>query len=245
MSNFRRIDSVEEKNNIIAYLNNKTYPADLTREQKKTFRKKANDFYIINGLLCHKNGNGTYKRAVFPFENDLIEMILAEEHLPVHLGINKLVNIVYQKYYGIPTSIITSYVNNCETCARFNSLTIIEDIIVNEITCKFDRLMMDCVDLRRYAVYNDGYSWVLNVMDTYTKYMWSFKMLNKSALQVKECLEHIYMNFGVPNSIQADNGKEFRNRLLTEFHRDLRIKWYMGGQDTQDPKVKLSEPIRP
>jgi transposase InsO family protein len=89
--------------------------------------------------------------------------------------------------------------------------------------------MMDCVNLRLYASYNDGYSMVLNIMDTYTKYMWSFKMLNKSALQVKECLEHIYMNFGVPNSIQADNGKEFRNRLLTEFHRDLRIRVTHGS----------------
>jgi hypothetical protein len=88
--------------------------------------------------------------------------------------------------------------------------------------------MMDCVDLRRYAGFNDGYGWLLNVMDTYTKYLWSFKMTNKSALQVKECLKFIYMNFGVPNSIQADNGKEFRNRLLVDYHRDLNVSVVHG-----------------
>jgi transposase InsO family protein len=31
------------------------------------------------------------------------------------------------------------------------------------------------------------------------------------------------MNFGVPNFVQADNGKEFRNRLLVDYHRDLPV----------------------
>jgi hypothetical protein len=53
-------------------------------------------------------------------------------------------------------------------------------------------------------------------------------MTDKSALSVKECLEFIYMNFGVPVSIQADNGKEFRNRLLNEYHRDLNIRVIHG-----------------
>jgi transposase InsO family protein len=31
------------------------------------------------------------------------------------------------------------------------------------------------------------------------------------------------MNFGVPKSIQADNGKEFRNSLLNDYHRNLNV----------------------
>lgn len=31
------------------------------------------------------------------------------------------------------------------------------------------------------------------------------------------------MNFCVPRSIQADNGKEFRNSLLNDYHRNLNV----------------------
>ena len=58
--------------------------------------------------------------------------------------------------------------------------------------------MMDCIDLRKYGEDNDGFLWILNVMDTYTKYLWSFKLLNKSAIAVKESLEYIFDNFGEP-----------------------------------------------
>jgi hypothetical protein len=109
-------------------------------------------------------------------------MILNEEHLTAHFGKNKLVDIIYKKYYGIPSSMIISYVKNCEICAWNNSITTVEDVHVNIITRKFERYLMDCVELRLYAAHNDRFSWILNVMDTYNKYLWSFKMINKSAL---------------------------------------------------------------
>lgn len=100
----------------------------------------------------------------------MIQMIITEEHLPSHLGMKKMVDIVHRKYYGIPSSVINLYVKNCESCARNNSLTTVVDMHVNEITCKFYRFMMDCVDLRRYAGHNDCYAWLLNVMYSYIKY---------------------------------------------------------------------------
>jgi hypothetical protein len=121
-------------------------------------------------------------------------MIPNEEHLPDHFGKNKLVDIIYKKYYGIPSSVVISYVKNCETCSRNNSITTVEDVHVNIITRFFDRYIMDCVELRRYAAHNDRFSWILNVMDTYNKYQWSFKMINKSALQFKDCLKFIYVS---------------------------------------------------
>lgn len=41
---------------------------------------------------------------------------------------------------------------------------------------------------------------------------------------MKESLNFIYRNFGVPKSIQSDNGKEFVNELLHTFHQNLNIR---------------------
>jgi hypothetical protein len=148
------------------FLRTNTYPPGLNTHQKKACRRKAGDFEIVNSLLCFKIGSGRFKRAVFEFKRDIIQIVHTEEHLPAHIGIDNMVDIVHRKYYGIPSSVINTLVKNCETCARSNTLTTVEDKSVNIITSKFDGFMMDCVDLRRYASDNENYSWILNVMDT-------------------------------------------------------------------------------
>ncbi|KAI5151714.1 hypothetical protein ENBRE01_2332 [Enteropsectra breve] len=84
--------------------------------------------------------------------------------------------------------------------------------------------MMDCVDLRRYEYENDGFCWILNVIDTYTKYLWSFKMKNKSASLVKDCLEQLFNNYSLPYEIQSDNGREFKNQLLRNYLLSLNVR---------------------
>jgi hypothetical protein len=77
--------------------------------------------------------------------------------------------------------------------------------------------MIDCVDLRKYSDQNDRYCWIFNVIDTFTKYLWSFKLKNKSAVSIKTSIEYIINNYVSPSSIQSDNGKEFKNSLLKDY----------------------------
>lgn len=182
---------------------------------------------MLGDDLCFR-GEETLLKVVFPFETDLAKHIIASEHNISHMGVNKLQDLIKQKYYGIPLQMISDYVRSCEACMRFNSLRTIQPIYVNDITRKYDRFLMDCVDLRRYADQNNGYCWLLNVIDTYTKYLWSFKLTNKTADSVKQSLEFLFDNFGVPRSIQSDNGKEFRNQALHTFLESLNINVIHG-----------------
>lgn len=228
MSKIIKVDNIIEKYELIEYLKSGTFPTGLDREQRRRYKAKASNFVVVNDFLCFRSENGSLKRVVFGFESEIINLILEEEHRAGHPGMNKLVDLIHRKYYGIPSSVIKEFVRTCDACSSTNTLVTVEDIHINEITRKYDRYIMDCVDLRRYSADNDGYCWILNVIDTYTKFLFSYKMKDKSALSVKECLEHIYMNFGVPVSIQADNGKEFSNQLLREFHSQLNVRVVHG-----------------
>lgn len=150
----------------------------------------------------------------------------------------KMVDLIHRKYYGISSSAINDFVRSRDACVRYSNLNAIQEIHVNEITRKYDRYKMDCVDLRRYSESNDGYCWILNVLDTYTKFLFSYKMLNKSAESVKNCLEHLYMNFGVPVTIQADDGKEFSNAMLREFHATLNVRIVHGRPRNLKARLK-------
>lgn len=230
MSRQIKINSAEEKIQILEFLNSGIYPPEIRqdKEKRRRFRIKASSFVSRNGSLLFKNQDGSESLAIFPFEVELIRAVLEAEHRNGHPGINKMVDLIHRKYYGIPTSFISDFVSSCESCNNFNNLRTVSNIHVNQITRKYDRFIMDCVDLRHYGDLNDGYCWILNVIDTFTKYLFSFKLKNKTAQSVKDSLEFIYDNFGVPLSIQADNGKEFSNRLLRDFHSDLGIRIIHG-----------------
>lgn len=170
---------------MIEYLKSETYPSGLNKDQKKTFRSKALKFVLVNEQLCFRKGENSFVRAVFYFENELVEMILNEEHRTGHPGMTKMIDKIHRKYYGISSNRIIEFVRNCDACMQSNNLTTIQDIQVNEITRKYDRYIMDCVDLRMYSELNEGYSWILNVIDTFTKYLFSFKLKNKQPSQSK------------------------------------------------------------
>jgi transposase InsO family protein len=225
-----KISSLEEKQQIIEFLNSGTYPEDIDKdkERRRRFRSKSANFIVRNGSIYYKAEDGSELLAIFAFETELVATILDAEHRSGHPGINRMVDLIHRKYYGIPTTMITNFVKSCESCNNFNSFRTVSDIHVNQITRKYDRYIMDCVDLRHYSELNDGYCWILNVIDTFTKYLFSFKLKNKTAQSVKESLEFIYDNFGVPVSIQADNGKEFSNQLLRDFHNALNIRIVHG-----------------
>lgn len=232
MARVIKVENIEQKSQIIEYLRSGVFPDGLDKDQKRRFREKASHFLFLNDAFCFRKNDGRISRAVFDFETDVVKLILDEEHRIGHPGMTKMIDIIHRKYYGISSSVIMNYVRACEACSSTNTLRTVQEIHVNEITAKYDRYIMDCVDLRHYSQYNDGYSWILNVIDTYTKFLFSFKMKNKTASSVKECLDQIYMTFGVPVTIQADNGKEFSNQLLRDFHARLNIRVIHGRPRT-------------
>lgn len=40
---------------------------------------------------------------------------------------------------------------------------------------------MDCVDLWNFTGVNHGYGWILNIVDCYSKFVYSYKLNNKTA----------------------------------------------------------------
>ena len=197
MTKFLQICSAEEKEQLLRFLEDGTYPDGLSKDQKRNFRIISGNFTSRDGTIFHLGSNGIRRMLVCGYENSLIVQILDTEHSIAHVGAKKMLALIKTRYYGIPNDIIYDYVKRCEVCLRYNSVQTIQPVYINDITSKYARYMMDCVDFRRYSNLNDGYCWLLNVVDTYTKYAWSIKMTDKNATSVKEELQYIFSNWGV------------------------------------------------
>ena len=98
---------------------------------------------------------------------------------------------ISQKYSGIKRTMIREYLDLCESCLHHEPLKRTD--IVRNIRSKrpWERIQIDLVDLRKFSTENNGYSWILNVIDVFSKFLFSFKLNSKNSKEVSECMKNL------------------------------------------------------
>ena len=88
------------------------------------------------------------------------------------------------QFCGIPRTVVEDFVRKCPNCNVNNPLK--EHDIVRNITASqnWERIQIDLVDLRHYVQSNDGLSWILHIIDVYSRFSFAFALKNKSAVEV-------------------------------------------------------------
>jgi len=77
-------------------------------------------------------------------------------------------------------------------------------------------LPMDClhIDLTGPHVSSQGYTYILTACDSFTRYVVTAPLRNKTAMAAARVLvSEVILKFGVPRSILSDLGREFQNEL--------------------------------
>ncbi|KAI5151606.1 hypothetical protein ENBRE01_2824 [Enteropsectra breve] len=86
-----------------------------------------------------------------------------------------------------------------------------------------ERLIDDAVDMRANSEHNDGVSWILSIVDAYSKFAWSYRLRCKSAAAVADVFKSLFYSEGVPKILHCDNGKEFKNSELDQLCSDFNV----------------------
>ena len=91
-----------------------------------------------------------------------------------------------------------------------------------------DAWSLDILDLKDYGPENNrGYSFVLVIIDNFSKYGWTVHLKNKNAQTIKDSSENVLMNSKrKPNLIESDRGKEIYNNIFQDFLNKNNIKIY-------------------
>ena len=71
----------------------------------------------------------------------------------------------------------------------------------------------DLVDMSRLKKVNDGTTFILTVIDVFSKLAWCVPLKNKSAASLVAAFTQLLSN-GAPNTLQTDKGTELLNRSL-------------------------------
>jgi hypothetical protein len=81
--------------------------------------------------------------------------------------------------------------------------------------------------MREWKKQNNGYNYMLNVIDVFSKYAWSIPMKNKTGKTTLEGFQKIVNESGrIPKHIWVDQGKEFYNKDVIHWAKENNIKIY-------------------
>ena len=131
-------------------------------------------------------------------------------------GAAKLVKRINEHYFGISKNHVISFLNahpfHSKANPSFKNKAPLQPIKAQQI---MERHQIDLVSLEKYPVNLDGhqYSFVLSIIDCFSRFLWLRPLGNKGSQTVAEKLEEVYLEFGPPKILQSDRGTEFQGAV--------------------------------
>ena len=89
---------------------------------------------------------------------------------------------------------------------------------------------IDLVDMTKFEKKNNGYRWIITIIDTFSKKAWAFKMKRKSAKSIMAVMTPFLRN-NTPQKMEFDQGTEFYNQLFLKLLKKHKIKYFSVYSD--------------
>ncbi|CAF1363369.1 unnamed protein product [Adineta steineri] len=146
--------------------------------------------------------------------------VIGEAHASIsHGGRDKTSFELNSHYSWIPRFAIEIFLKQCIHCQTRKPLK--QHVVAKPIISLgvMTRLQVDLIDMRtRPDQLNPDiiYKWILNCIDHYSKFTWTYSLQSKSATEVALKLRELFFVFGPPKLLHSDNGKEFVATVIFE-----------------------------
>ena len=141
-----------------------------------------------------------------------------------HLGKDKTLDLVGQRFYwpGM-TRDVESYIKDCARCIKRKAPDPPRAPLVPILATEpMELLAMDFLSIEKGK---GGFENVLVVTDSFTKFAWAFPTRNQKATTVARLLwEKVLVNYGFPQRLHSDQGKDFDSRLIKELCKVANIE---------------------
>lgn len=84
----------------------------------------------------------------------------------------------------------------------------------------------DLAEVGQIADKNQGYRYILTVIDIFSRYAWCRPLKNKKGETVAEAFNDIFKEGRIPKRVQTDQGKEFENRWVQALFKTHQVEWF-------------------
>lgn len=152
------------------------------------------------------------------------QQLLISSHSQGHFGAAHLVkNLIHQgKYWASLRRDAIELVKSCVPCQRFNiGKHGFHPLTPVTASMPWNHISMDLKSLPKS---DKGYTYLLVIVDVFTKFTFLRPVKNKSASTVAKELPILFTDVGFPRILQSDNGTEFSNHVLKALYDSSGIR---------------------
>lgn len=97
-----------------------------------------------------------------------------------------------------------------------------------------DQWQTDLADMQAHSKENDGYKYILMVMDCFSRKAWARPLKDKSGKSVADAFSDIFKDQSPPTKLQSDKGREFYNSDVNFLFKKKGVTLF----STEDPATK-------
>lgn len=87
----------------------------------------------------------------------------------------------------------------------------------------------DLIDMQTRTNYNNGYSWILTIIDVFSKFAYAFPLKTKSDVDVLQALKELKT---FPKKLKTDNGNEFTTSRIKDWAKEHNVILLQGRPHT-------------
>ena len=192
------------------YIVTGTLPPDLSPTATRTFKARWADA-VVKWRSDRQFEIYVKGRQVIPEEQ--ITRVLHQQWLnPAVGGVGR--DRFYEKmsamFYGVTKQHVVTFLNNLESYQLHKR--VIRAETVNPVVPKgpLQYYQIDLIDMSKYTWENNGYAWIMTIIDCFTKKAYAAPLKNKEAETVAVALTRWLDSLPqLPKVIQSDRGSEF------------------------------------
>ena len=155
-----------------------------------------------------------------------VRPLLEELHKEMGHKVTGISMHVLLKYTGIPRDVCELYQQHCLPCREFQAQDR-RKAVVKPIRQRWPRYryLTDLITMTTVtAADGQTYTYILTMIDHYSRHWWARSLVNKTAAGVIHVLQGWWRQYGRPAVLQSDNGLEFAAGDVRELCRQWGVK---------------------
>jgi len=211
--------------NIILFKRTNNKPNNLTDSAFLKFRAKINQLSLLDNKLFFNN------RQIIAKEN--INYILTTHYKDPIIGLvgmNRFYDKLKNLYIGISKNDVSKFLKhnkNWQLHQQPKKIGNSKSIVTSKPNNIFS---FDLIDMSKEKYNNNNITFLLTMIDAFSKKLYVFPLQNKEAKSIVNILKEFFDNNkkNIPNIIISDNGSEFKNDLLNLYLKNIGVKQVFG-----------------
>ena len=207
-------------------------PKPLTLEEREVLKKQTKNFIVRDGLLSRVT---KFRRMEAMPEETIAQLYLPrscrrkvlrwihDHPTSAHIGTSKMMKLLQYRYYWPRyQEDVEQWARTCSLCQHYKRTKRRELLHPKGVVGPLETLSIDIVcDFPPYR----GYTKILTIVDTFTRWLWLVPLRTKTAKEVGDAIyQHVILEHGRIKHILSDRGTEFVNNILRSISERVGIK---------------------